>query len=382
MSDSGWQPRWSYNDRIVMALTGIAGARAAVEQHAWSPVVEEEIRFRARLRSTHFSTRIEGNRLTLAEAEEVVRGRHVQFAGRQRDVREVDNYWHAMLQVEAWGRERSPLTEGMIRKLHAIVEKGPRRRPSEYRTQQNVVRDSAYGRIVYLPPEAGDVPRLMAELVDWIRQAEMGGVPAPVIAGLAHYQFVTIHPFMDGNGRTARLLATLLLHRAGLGLRGFYSLEEYHARDITTYYDQLSTHEHHNYYEGREHVDLTPWVEYFTGAVARVFSIAADEAIRASGRGTPAEPDAIRELDARARRVLALFSKVDSITAADVSKILPLSDRTVRNHLAQWVKDGFLVVQDASNKGRKYGLSEIYRQYIGRLSAPSTPGALGMTGSS
>jgi Fic family protein len=368
MSSPAWQPRWNYNDRIVQALTEIASASAAVEQHAWSPVVEEEIRFRARLRSTHFSTQIEGNRLTLAQAEEVVRGRQVKFAGRERDVKEVDNYWHAMLQVEAWGREKTALSEEMIRKLHAIVERGPRRKPSEYRTLQNVVRDSSSGRIVYLPPEAKDVPRMMAGLVDWIRRAEKAEIPVPVIAGLAHYQFVTIHPFMDGNGRTARLLATLILHRGGLGLRGFYSLEEYHARDITTYYDQLSTHEHHNYYEGREDVDLTPWVEYFTGTVARVFSIAADEAIRASRRRIPAEPGPIRELDARARRVLALFSKTDSITAADVSTILPVSDRTVRNHLAQWVAVGFLVVQDPSNRARKYGLSEIYRQYIGRLS--------------
>lgn len=366
---TAWNPRWSYNDGIVQALTEIARASAAVEQHAWSPLVEEEIRFRARLRSTHFSTRIEGNRLTLAEAEQVVRGRRVQFAGRQRDVREVDNYWHAMIWLEERARDRAPVSEGLIRRLHALVEKGPRRKPSEYRTGQNVVRDSASGAIVYLPPEARDVPRLMSELVEWIRQAEDAGVPPPIIAGLAHYQFVTIHPFMDGNGRTARLLATLILHRGGLGLRGFFSLEEYHARDIETYYAQLSTHEHHNYYEGREHVDLTPWVEYFTGAVVRVFSIAGEEAIRALRNRVPAEPDPVRELDARARRILGLFARTDSITAADVLKILPLSERTVRNYLAQWVTAGLLVVQDASNRGRRYGLSASYRQYIGRLSA-------------
>lgn len=373
MSLSAWQPRWNYNDRIVQALTDIASASAAVEQHAWSPVVEEEIRFRARLRSTHFSTRIEGNRLTLAEAEEVVRGRRVQFAGRKRDVKEVDNYWHAMLQVEAWGREGAPLLEEIIRKLHAIVERGPRRKASEYRAMQNVVADAGSGALVYLPPEAKDVPGLMADLVEWIRQAERAEIPVPVIAGLAHYQFVTIHPFMDGNGRTARLLATLILHRGGFGLRGFYSLEEYHARDITTYYDQLSTHPHHNYYEGREDVDLTPWVEYFTGAVAHVFSIAAEEAIRASRRRVPAEPEPIRNLDARARRVLALFTRTESITAADVAKILPVSDRAVRSHLAHWVDAGFLVVQDPSNRGRKYGLSEVYRQYVSRLSEVTPP---------
>ncbi|HET6230058.1 MAG TPA: Fic family protein [Longimicrobiaceae bacterium] len=368
MGESGWNPLWHYNDSIVASLTEIARASAAVEQHAWSPLVEEEIRFRARLRSTHFSTRIEGNRLTLAEAEQVVRGRRVQFAGRQRDVKEVDNYWHAMLQVETWAQARSALSEDLVRRLHALVEQGPRRKPSAYRIQQNVVTDAASGAIVYMPPEAGDVPRLMTDLIAWIGEAEGAGVAAPVIAGLAHYQLVTIHPFMDGNGRTARLLATLILHRGGLGLRGFYSLEEYHARDITTYYDHLATHEHHNYYEGREDVDLTPWVEYFTSAVARVFTIAREEAIRASERGVPAEPDAIRRLDARARRVLSLFSSTDTITTTDVMKILPLSDRSVRSHLTQWVDAGFLQVANSTNRGRRYSLSEVYRKYVGRLS--------------
>lgn len=158
MSRASWQPRWSYNDRIVQSLTEIAAASAAVEQHAWSPVVEEEIRFRARLRSTHYSTRIEGNRLTLAEAEQVVRGRKVQFAGRDRDVKEVDHYWRALIQVEEWARVGTPVSEEMIRKLHSMVEKGPRRRASEYRAAQNVIRDSGSGRIVYLPPEAKTFP--------------------------------------------------------------------------------------------------------------------------------------------------------------------------------------------------------------------------------
>lgn len=372
MSDPfGWDPRYQITPRVANALMKIAEAQAAVDSHPWSPVVEEEIRRRARLRSTHFSTRIEGNRLTLAETEAVVTGRKVVFAGRERDVKEVDNYWHALLQVESWGRERAPVTEALIRRLHAMVEKGPRRKPTPYREGQNVVRDSASGRIVYLPPEAEDVPGMMAELVRWIARAEREQIPAPIVAGLAHYQFVTIHPFWDGNGRTARLLATLVLHRGGLGLRGFFSLEEYHAREIDRYYDQLASHPHHNYYEGRADVDLTPWVEYFTGAVAHVFRVAREEAFRSAERGIPAEPEAVRRLDARARRVLALFATRETITAADVTALLPVSDRWVRTLLTEWVEAGFLVVEDPSNRSRKYGLSEVYRNYIGTLSEVS-----------
>jgi Fic family protein len=72
----------------------------------------------------------------------------------------------------------------------------------------------------------------MVALVDWVNTAAKDGVPVPLIAALVHYQFVTIHPYYDGNGRTARLLATFILHRGGYGLNGFFSLEEHHARDL------------------------------------------------------------------------------------------------------------------------------------------------------
>jgi Fic family protein len=364
-----WKPRYRITDAVAEALLDIGRARGAVESHSWSPLVEEEIRFKARLRSTHHSTRIEGNRLTLAEAEEVVQGRGVAFAGRQRDVAEVERYWNALAQVQEWAEQGSPITEELVRKLHAMVDKGARRRPTPHRLAQNFVTDSTTGHIIYAPPEAQDVPSLMADLVAWTSEATHKGTPAaPIVAALAHYQFVTIHPFMDGNGRTARLLATLVLHRAGLGLRGFYSLEEYHARNLEEYYGQLATHPDHNYYSGRADVDLTPWVEYFTRGVARVFGVAAAEALRLSAQGPTVEPDAVRALEPRARRVLALFAKHAEIRSGDVANLLAISPRAARDAIERWVADGLLEVANPSNKARRYRLSAVYRKYIGRLS--------------
>jgi len=92
-----------------------------------------------------------------------------------------------------------------------------RDKPSAYRTAQNVIRDSSSGSIVYLPPEAPDVPELMQSLVDWINsELSDGELPAPIVAALAHYQFATIHPYLDGNGRTARLWVNCLASRYGL----------------------------------------------------------------------------------------------------------------------------------------------------------------------
>jgi Fic family protein len=228
-----------------------------------------------------------------------------------------------------------------------------------------VIRDSASGAIVYLPPEAKDVPSLMTELVAWVKAAEGEGLPIPLVASLAHYQFVTIHPYFDGNGRTARLLATFLLHRGGYGLQGLFSLEEYHARDLAKYYESLATHPHHNYYQGRETVGLTPWLEYFVETLARVFSVAEEQASEAAKGGVAGEPDLLKGLDFRARAVLGLFGRRDRITTRDVASVLGLSERMARNLVGEWVRQGWLKMADSSRRARAFELSAIYRQFIG-----------------
>ncbi len=331
-----------------------------VEKTPLPAAVQAELTRKARVRATHFSTRIEGNRLTLEEAEEVISHRRTHFAGRERDVTAVQNYWHALIRTEQWAASGHPVAGELIRRLHAIVMNGPRAKPLAYRDGQNVVRDSVTGAIVYLPPEAKDVPELMRGLVNWIDAAERQQVPGVIIAALAHYQFVTIHPYYDGNGRAARLLATFILHRCGYGLDGLFSLEEYHSRDLPAYYGALDVGGHHNYYFGRANADLTGWLEYFTQTLAAVFEAAKDEALRCAEEGIPAEPDELRKLDHRARVVLALFARQETITSRDVAQALGLSDRMARVLLAGWVADGWLVIAQPSKRARRYGLAADY----------------------
>jgi len=148
VNGSAWSPRFTITPAVARGLMAIEAARAVVAETPIPPVVEAELRRRARLRSTHFSTRIEGNRLTLAEAEEVIQGRRSDFHGRERDVGEVKNYWDALLRVEEWAARKQGLTEDLIQRLHACIEKGNRARPTPYRDGQNVIRDSASGAIV------------------------------------------------------------------------------------------------------------------------------------------------------------------------------------------------------------------------------------------
>lgn len=362
-----WQPPYSTTPAIVRRLLEIEAVRTAVGMMALPPAVEVKLRHQARLHATHYSTRIEGNRLTLDEAEQVIQGRQVVFPGRERDILEVKNYWNALLKVEEWAAQKRSLSEDLIHRLHALVEEGPRAKPIPYRQGQNVIRDSASGAMVYMPPEAADVPGLMAELVNWVQWAESSRIAIPLIAGLLHYQFVTIHPYYDGNGRTTRLLATFILHRGGYGLQGLFSLEKFHARDPETYYRALTVHPHHNYYEGRAAADLTVWIEYFLSILSGVFTEVKQSAERSAQEGKTVEPEHIRRLDRRARIVLSLFTGREKITSIQAAQALGLSARMARVLIQGWVDAGLLVMAAEAKRNRAYGLTAIYRQYLDGL---------------
>jgi len=359
-----WKPKYEITNSIANELTRIEAARVIVDSAGLPPAAVAELSRQARIRATHYSTRIEGNRLTLEEAGQALSGRRRVFHGRERDVAEVRNYWDALARVEEWAARKRPVTQDLIQRLAGIVLNGRRSGPQEYRDGQNVIRDSATGAIVYMPPEARVVAGLMDQMVGWIRQAEADHVPVALIAAMAHYQLVTIHPYYDGNGRTARLLATLVLHRGGYGLGGVFSLEEYHSRDISAYYDALDVGGHHNYYVGRADAELTDWVEYFLKTLSRVFEAAKEEALKHVASPVTAEPPALRRLDYRARTVLNLFARQEHITSAEVAAALGLSERMARVALSEWSGSGWIVVSNPSRRSRRYALCEELRNYM------------------
>ncbi len=354
--------KFSFNPSIVRYLQTIERVRQTIRLTTLSPVVAEQIRQQAHIRSTHYSTRIEGNRLTLKETEQVIQQGRL-FPGRERDVGEVERYYRALRQVENWVDGGQEVTDARIRKIHALLYQGNRAKPTPFRDGQNVIRETN-GEIVYMPPEAEDVPRLMADLVEWISSAQTE-YSTPVIAGIAHYQFVTIHPFFDGNGRTARTLTTWIMYKGGYDLGKFYALEEFYADDLQGYYNALVTHPHHNYYFGRNQADLTPWLEYFLKGMSVVFEKVSEEVARhAEGKANNKLAELLRPLDHRARRILGLFASQDTIRSADVANILGISARQARLLLSQWVEQGWIEITDPSKRGRKYKLTKDYRKLV------------------
>jgi Fic family protein len=343
--------RFNFTNSIVRSLQSIERAREKLQHVVLPPAVAEQLRTQAQLRATHYSTQIEGNRLTLKETEQVIQQGRL-FPGRERDVQEVERYYLALQQMETWAAGGQTITEERIRKLHALLFRGQRSKPTPYRDGQNVIRESG-GRLVYMPPAAGDVPPLMRELVNWIHDSSPE-LAVPVIAGVAHCQFETVHPFYDGNGRAGRLLTTWILYQGGYDLGRFYSLEEFHARDLNGYYLALVTHPHHNYYEGRHQADMTGWLDYFLRGMATVFEqVARDVQGKAGSALGTKEQRQLAKLDQRARRVLGLFGENETIRSVQVAKLLGISERHARDLLTDWVEQGWLDIADPSRKARK-----------------------------
>jgi Fic family protein len=360
-----FDPKFTITPKIATLLMRIEAARQAVEDLPITPSVLSTLRETAKLLTTHYSTMIEGNRLTQEQVSKVIEANE-HFAGRERDEKEILGYYAALEKVEQLAKAGTAVSETQIQTLHALVmaEGRTRVKPSAYRDGQNVIRDSASRKIVYMPPEAKDVSPLMNALVEWLASSERQDLPCPIRAGIAHYQFATIHPYYDGNGRTARLLTTLVLHLGGYDLKGLYSLEEYYARKLGSYYNALTVGPSHNYYSGRAESDITSWVGYFCEGVADSFEAVRLRAREAAATGERDQSGMLRHLDPRQRKVLELFRASATITSADVERLFAISQRAARNLLTAWVGSGFVVIVDSAKKTRKYGLSPAFGQVL------------------
>ncbi len=349
---------------IIAHLLRIETAREKIIDVPLTPVVLASLRQTARMKTVHYSTFIEGNQLTVKQVEQVV-DQKTKVSGRERDVKEVLGYYQALQQVEQWVAHKTPLTEKHIQLLHAQVMGGGARkkvRPTSYRDGQNAIRDGVTNALVYLPPEAHDVSMLMKELVSWINDNEM--LPQPLVAACAHYQFATIHPYYDGNGRTARLLTTWIIHRSGYDLKGLYSLEAYYARDLAAYYQALDVGSSHNYYEGRRGADITAWVDYFIEGMAIACESVLKKMNQEQLHKSVDQSSMLKKLDPKQRRVVELFCQYEIVTAQQIGELFGLTQQVSARWCRAWVAQGFLRVVDPSNRGRKYALGDQFKNAL------------------
>lgn len=357
-----FEPKFSITNTIANNLLEIERVKEGIKSLPINPKLLNSLRETAKLSTIHYSTQIEGNRLTKEEVKDIIGSKKVvSNTGRVRDEKEIKGYYAALDYIEKLAKTKSPITEDNIKYIHALVTGGGSTnvKGTEYREGQNVITDSATGNIVYMPPEAKDVADLMKKFVKWINT--QNDIPVPIIASIIHYQFVTIHPYFDGNGRTARLLTTLALQKNGYDLKGIYSLEEYYAKDIQGYYEAINIGKSHNYYLGREEADITKWVEYFINGMAIAFKSVYNKA--KEQKTSKDEIKILRELDTKQRQILNLFETQKYVTSKDIADFFKFSPRSARQLASDWVNIGFLIAT-GEGRQRKYKLDEKFERIL------------------
>ena len=346
-------PKYTITKDILADLTKIEAVKNSFDNQPLSPVLLSSLHKTAKIAQSHYSTQIEGNHLSLKQVETTLysaNNRAKEYQGH--DEKEVKAYYEAINYMEKVLENGGEFDEKLVQKIHSLIEGSKKNIP--YRNEQNAIYDTSDGSLV---------PIMMKDLIDWVND-NINTLPTPVVAGLFHYQFVTIHPYFDGNGRTARLMTSYIMRKFGYGLKGIYSLEEYYAKNLKDYYQALATHPHHNYYFGRHEAYLTPWLEYFIKGVATAFTNIEIKAKEKDITGKADVSPILRKLDIKQRKILELFTEFEEVTSIQAGEYLNLSSQSARLLLNRWVEEGFLIIANKARKNRTYGLAQEYEQLI------------------
>jgi Fic family protein len=333
------------------ALTQIERARGFLEAATLSEDWVRAMSERALVLEAHHTTHIEGTHLTLDQAERLLAGKSVPEADPD-DVRELLNYRQAFEFVSEYLDSGAPITEGLIREIHKRLVEGVRggtAAPGQYRKVQNYVVNSATGKAVYTPPPAHDVPVLMTEMVAWLNRP--GEVHPVLVSGVAQYQLVHIHPFLDGNGRTSRLLSALCLYRVGYNFKRLFTISEYYDRDRPAFYAAIQS------VRDRQ-MDMTGWLEYFTAGLSTQLAEVKQRGERAIHRDVLAREYGLTSRQAKA---LGHVLEHDRLNIQEYEALCPGTNRrTLQRDLREMMEKGLVSERGTkpTDPTRHYVLSE------------------------
>jgi len=302
------------------------------------------------------SSKIEGTRTGIDEAlmsEEQIRPE------KRDDWREVRNYIDAVNTAVAELGEL-PLSNRLLRKTHAILMQGARgeqKQPGEFRTSQNWIGGSSLTDAAFIPPHAEGVGDLMSDLEKfWHNDAIM--VPHLVRIAVSHYQFETIHPFLDGNGRIGRLLIPLYLVSQGLLAKPSLYLSDFFERNRASYYDALT--------RVRTNNDMIHWVRFFLNGVAQTAGKGRDVFRQLLTLRNEVE-QAIMGMGKRAataRAALNLLYRKPVIEARDLEAALEISTPTANAVIKSLIHIGLLVEITGQQRGRAYSFERYLKLFL------------------
>ncbi|MBI5701294.1 Fic family protein [Candidatus Saganbacteria bacterium] len=334
-------PKYKLTNNIVKMLIAIAEAKAVIDRAKILPKQELRLRRQALVRMTHSSTAIEGNRLGVRDVEAVLAKKKVGAS--DRDIFEVQNYISALRYIEKIVQGKQLITDKILLNIHKLVTDRTlaKQHSGNYRKGPIFVVRRSFGqpeKIVYTGPEARKVVGLCNDLIKWLQQSEKEGINPVITAGIAHQEIAAIHPFNDGNGRTARALATLILYSRGYDFRHLFALEDYYNRDRQEYYKAINIGE--NYKERQR--DFTSWLEYFVKGFKEEIDDVKNKIVVLSLKKVRPDIGSKVYLDGNQLMILDFMDQVGRITASDAADILSTPKRTAQLQLQKLKKLGMI----------------------------------------
>jgi len=337
-----YQPRFTITSEINNNIAQIERIRAAVEASRILPKEEIILRYRALIDAVHSSTSIEGNPLDIKQVEEVLAGKLAQAS--KRAILEVQNYKRALDWIEQRLQVKKPISVADILKLHSITMDGllPDEKVGKFRSGPIYVVD-VHGKeekIRYTGPESKKLLNLYQELFTWIQSVENSLHPI-LAAGILHYEFVSIHPFADGNGRVTRLITLFFLRKNGYGFRNVLVPDVYYLQNRLDYYRALNQAK---VYSEQRIADLTPWLAYF---VSGIYEAAKELEHDISLIKLTSKNGKTFRLSRQEIKVLDFAHQMGQVTLIDVLDILEIPKRTAQRRLAGLVKKNLLKSQGA-----------------------------------
>ena len=344
-------PVFTISNSILKNIGIIEAAKEVIDHAPLLPYYEKKFQQDAMIRAVHHGTHIEGNELNLTQAERVIQGQNV--IARQRDVQEVINYRKVLESIDdiQTTQGKWQIEDELIRHIHKMTVSKilPDDKCGEYRSTQVVVKNNQTGEVTFRPPPAISVPFQIRDLVAFINDTPSKEIHSVLRSGIVHYELVRIHPFVDGNGRVARFLATLLLFQEGYDIRKFFSLEEHYDRDAGAYYSALQS-------VAKNNGDQTMWLTYFTEGLAieltkvkeKVERISIDGKLRSKLGGKPLL------LSERQLKIIEYIQETGYLQNNGFKQLFPfVSEDTVLNELKGLITSGILKKHGAT-KAAKY----------------------------
>jgi len=348
---------WTWEDATINTLLEQAN-RALGELNAYSLIVPDIDLFIEMhvVKEAQTSSRIEGTQTGIDEAllaEEQVRPE------KRDDWREVRNYIDAVNQAIA-DLKTLPLSNRLLRQAHATLMHGVRgehKQPGEFRTSQNWIGGSSIADAVFVPPHPGEVPELMGDLEKFWHDESIA-VPHLIRIAISHYQFETIHPFSDGNGRIGRLMVPLYLVSHGLLAKPSLYLSDFFERNRASYYDALM--------RVRVSNDLIHWVRFFLAGMAETAAKGRDVFGKILALRTEVE-HAVLSLGKRAPNAQAALNLLyckPIISAADLAHGLSVSSPTAQTLVKDLQKLSVLQEISGQERGRVYAFDRYLSLFL------------------